>query len=90
MSIDARIAGVTVFSNNGRLQLKLLLESREEGGYPGQPALTIVNPPDVSPDLLSSLIGTEIWGGANDILVGDTIWAKRLSYTTIELVEVEE
>lgn len=113
MSIDARIAAVTVIApehcntcngtgkdptdswddcpschgatrDNPRVRLKL--EPRERGGCAGQPVLTIVNPPSTQPEVLAGLIGTEIWGNASSIMVGDTLWAKRIGYTRIELV----
>ena len=112
MSIDARIAAVTVISpshcptcegsgkdpesswdacpschgatkDNPVVSLKL--EPRERWGRAGQKVLIVVNPPTVDPAVLSSLIGTEIWGGSNDIMVGTRRWAKRIGYTRIEL-----
>jgi hypothetical protein len=49
--------------------------------------LTIVNPPTVDPAVLAGLIGTEIWGGAGYIMVGDRKWADRIMYTKIQLVD---
>jgi len=113
MSIDARIAAVTVISPehcdmcNGtgkdpetnwdncprchgatkeKPKVRLKLEPRERGGLAGQSVLTIVNPPTVDPNVLAGMIGTEIWGGSVEIMVGDRRWAKRIGYTQIELV----
>lgn len=114
MSIDARIAAVTVIApshcetcsmtgkdpedswndcptchgateHSPRVRLKL--EPREEGGLAGQDVLTVVNPPTVDPAVLAGLIGTEIWGGAGYIMVGDRKWADRIMYTKIQLVD---
>ena len=67
-------------------RVRLKLEPRERGGLAGQPVLTIVNPPTLDPHVLAGMIGTEIWGGSGDIMVGDRRWAKRIGYTRIELV----
>lgn len=115
MSIDARIAAVTVIapkhcdtcdstgedpdspwdecpSCHGATQenpiVRLQLEPREKFGIAGQSVLTIVNPPTVDPEILSALIGIEIWGGSGDIMVGDNKWAERVSYTKISLTGV--
>jgi len=66
--------------------VRLKLVARETGGVPGQDVLTIVNPPTLDPDYLSGLIDTEIWGGANEIMIGEKRWAKRIGYTRIELL----
>lgn len=114
MSIDARIAAVTVVSpshcdtckgtgkdpeNNwdwcptchGATEevpaVRLHLEPRELGGCAGQPVLTIVNPPSTDLGFWPGLVGTEIWGGAGEIMVGEKVWAKRVGYTRIELVD---
>ena len=111
MSIDARVAGVTVISpshcdacsGSGHAdgdvcgvcygatvdapRVVLRLEPRKSGTLAGQSSLTIVNPPSVDPKILASMIGTEIWGGSGDIMVGQRRWAKRIGYTQIELVE---
>ena len=71
-------------------QVRLQLGPREKGGIAGQDVLTIVNPPTIDPEALSGLIGTEIWGGAGCIMVGDRKWANRIMYTRIELIEPEQ
>ena len=70
--------------NDPRVRLKL--EPRKQGGVAGQNTLTIVNPPSVDPEVLESLIGTEIWGGSGEIMIGEQRWAKRIGYTQIELM----
>lgn len=67
-------------------RVRLKLEPREHGGLAGQSTLTIVNPPSVDPEVLAGLIGTELWGGSGEIMVGDRKWANRIGYTRIELV----
>ena len=113
MSIDARIAAVTIIapdrcatchgtgkyfktnwddcpSCHGASKnypgVRIHLVAREHDGVAGQNVLTIVNPPTLDPDVLAGMIGTEIWGGSGDIMVGDTKWANRIGYTRIELV----
>ena len=66
--------------------VRIHLVAREPGGVAGQDVLTLVNPPTLDPDYLAGMIGTEIWGGSEYIMVGDTKWAKRIRYTRIELV----
>jgi hypothetical protein len=112
MSIDARIAAVTVITGeycdvcNGdgkdpednwddcpvchgatktNPRVRLNLEPREVGGVAGQPVLTIVNPPTTDALVLAGMVGTEIWGGGSEIMVGDRKWANRIGYTQIEL-----
>lgn len=70
-------------TSTGKRALRLHLEAREPGGLPGQRVLTVVNPPEGD---MSGLVGTEIWGNASEIMVGDTKWAKRIGYTRIELI----
>ena len=79
MSIDARIVGVRVVDG----ETKLTLEPRDpRGTAAGQHTLVIDNPPADC----SGMIGTEIWGSADTIMVGTTPWAKRIGYTHIELL----
>jgi len=82
MSIDARIEAVNISGST----VKLHLVPREHDGCAGQSELTIVNPPTLNKNHLSSMIGTEIWGGSGDVLVGDRKWAKRIGYTKIKLI----
>lgn len=67
-------------------QVRLHLVPRKEGGVAGQSVLTIVNSDTLDRDKLEGLIGTEIWGGSGEIMVGDKKWANRIGYTKIELV----
>ena len=81
MSIDARIIAAQLQGNG---HMRLVLVPREKGGVAGQGTLTITNWP-VGADPWG-LIGTEIWGGAGEIMVGDTRWAERKGYTQIMLM----
>lgn len=67
-------------------QVRLQLVPRERGGVAGQSVLVIVNPPTTEPDILAGMVGTAIWGGGSEIMIGNTLWAKRIGYTRIELV----
>ena len=64
----------------------LKLEPRCSGGIAGQSCLTIVNPPTLDHDLLSSLVGVEIWGNSSQIMIGKKVWAERIGYTKIKLI----
>ena len=81
MSIDARIAGLSI-SPNG---VFLNLEPRERGGCAGQQRMEILNPPN-PPTLLDVLVGECVWGSANQLLIGDTTFADRVGYTQLKLV----
>ena len=70
--------------DNPKVILKLV--KREKYGCAGQDSLTIINPPTVDPDVLAALVGLEIWGGADCIMIGNKKWAKRIGYTRIELI----
>ena len=84
MSISAKIRTV-IGNQDGTATLYL---DPWEDDPAGQPTLTIVNPPDGDIRTLArALEGQQIWGGAADIMVGTTKFAKRIGYTRIELVE---
>lgn len=70
-------------------KVRLQLSPREKGGLAGQRVLTITNPPTLDPEKLAGMVGTEIWGGAGEIMVGQTKWANRIGYTQIELIGEE-
>ena len=65
----------------------LHLEPREPGGVAGQSVLTITNPPTTNPELLNALIGIEIWGGSDYVMIHENKWADRVGYTRIRLRE---
>jgi len=71
-------------TSTGKKCLRLHLEAREPGAVAGQSVLTVVNPPEGD---MGGLVGTEIWGNASQIMVGDKLWAKRIGYTRIELIQ---
>ena len=70
-------------AGGGKSQLRLHLSPRESGGCAGQEVLTIVDPTEAD---YRGLIGTEIWGGSGDIMIGEKRWAKRIGYTRIKLI----
>lgn len=78
MSIDAKIELVT-YEQDGTVRLHLGPRTKRDG--PGQPVLTVLNPKP----RMEVLEGMDIWGNANVIMLGDTHWADRESYTTIRL-----
>ncbi len=65
----------------------LRLVARDPGGVPGQSQLAIVDPPELSPDEWRGLVGVEIWGSSDCIMIGTTKWADRISTTRIRLVD---
>lgn len=77
MSIDAVISDVSR-NPDGTATLHLMPRGNS---LVGQPRLTVENPPAN----LEASIGTEIWGGCSEIMVGDTRWADRIGYTRIRL-----
>jgi hypothetical protein len=83
MSIDARIELVT-YEADGTATLHLGPRDKRNG--PGQPSLTVLNP---SPGM-EVMEGMEIWGGASSIVVGETVWAERIGYTSIRWKEPKE
>jgi hypothetical protein len=81
MSIDAKIELVT-YESDGTVKLHLgPRDPNDRSG--GQDALTVVNP---KPGM-EVMEGECIWGGANQIMYRDTLWADRLGYTRIRLRE---
>lgn len=80
MSIDARIAGVTI----ARDGVFLNLEPREPYGHAGQQRMEILNPPE-PPTLLEVMVGECVWGSASQLMIGDTKFADRVGYTQLKL-----
>lgn len=80
MSIDAVITDVE-YEKDGTCRLDLGPRGTLNGSG-GQKSLYVTNP---KPNM-DACVGTEIWGGSGSIMVGDTLWARRNSYTEIELV----
>jgi hypothetical protein len=87
MSIDARVDDVTVHASGaGELRLKDRPgrpgRGPQDAGIAGQTVLFFDRcPPDVW-----KLEGKDIWGGANNIMLGDVEIAEREGYTKIRFV----
>jgi hypothetical protein len=83
VSISAVIMGSDVY-DDGTVGLAL-------GPYKDDPAgqscLIVLNPPENVDAFRRSVLGQQIWGSANTIMVGNTVWATREGYTRIRLVE---
>ena len=79
MSIDARVERVA-YEPDGTVTLHLV--DRDSKSCRGQSQLTVVNP---QPGM-DAMEGVCIWGNASKLYVRDTLFANRVSYTTIELV----
>lgn len=87
MSIDARVDDVTVHASGaGELRLKDRPgkpgRGPEGSGIAGQTVLFF----DSSPPDVWKLAGQEVWGGANDVMLGDVRIAEREGYTKIKFV----
>ena len=83
MAIQATIEGAKL-NDDGTVRLNL---GKLDDGGPGQDFLTVVNPPADTRSFMNAVIGLPIWGGASEIMVRDTKWAERVTYTEIKLVD---
>lgn len=85
MAIDARITGLS--ETTGVREVHASLVDRDKASAAGQTKLRILNPPDNwTKSVLPDLIGCEVWGNANELYLGDTRFAFRISYTSLYLV----
>lgn len=88
MSIDARVTGVS-FDRDGTGRLTLEDRPAKPGGHPGiagQKSLSFTS----APDIVTNLIGLNIWGGSDSILLGEHEIAERWGYTRIKFVSPRE
>lgn len=81
MSIAARIHSARMEAEG----VRIFLGPIRRGEVAGQRSLLITNWPEGANP--AGLVGTDIWGGSDAIMVGETKWAHRRGYTRIELVE---
>lgn len=89
MAISAVVQGITVLPD-GTVRLALgAVEGGEPGDSPGQETMIVVNPPS-PPDLLRGLIDCIIWGGSDELLIGETVFAERIGYTRLRLLASNE
>lgn len=63
--------------------MKIFLVSRKTSAPAGQQALLINNWEAGQP--IEGLVGVEICGGSDCIMIGDVRWAERINATTIRL-----
>jgi hypothetical protein len=56
----------------------------------GQTRLRLLDPPSIESAYYSALEGVRIWGNAQQILIGDRVFADRVGYTQIRLKEVQQ
>ncbi len=79
MSIDARITAVR-YNDDGTATIDL--EPADDTRAPaGQERLIVVNPRSH----MDALVGVQVWGSANTIMVRDTVFADRLGHIRIRL-----
>lgn len=81
MSISAVIIGSDVLVG-GEVSLEL---GPYKGDGPGQKQLIVVNPPENVEAFQHAVLGQQIWGSNNTIMVRNTTWAYREGYTRIWL-----
>jgi hypothetical protein len=85
VAIDARITGLS--ETAGVREVHASLVDRDKNSAAGQTKLRILNPPNNwAKSSLPDLIGCEVWGNANELYLGDTRFAFRISYTSVYLV----
>jgi hypothetical protein len=85
VSIDARVKTVFLLESTGGY-LELIDrpgKGEESDGIAGQRRLHF----DVAPEEVTALNGLDIWGSANNIMLGDVEIAKRNGYTEIIFVD---
>ena len=80
MSIDARINDVR-YLPDGTAEL-ILAPADERRAPAGQPRIVIDNP---KPNM-DVLVGYHIWGGAGELMIGETKIAERIGYTHARLL----
>lgn len=86
MAISAVVQGITVLPD-GTVQLALgPVEDGDPRESPGQETLVVINPPS-PPELLRGLIDCIVWGGSDELLVGETVIAERIGYTRLRLLD---
>ena len=84
MAIDAVVTGVKR-NADGTATMTLGPRATPHGqSCAGQSSMTILNPPA---GRLDGMVGTEVWGSADTLMVGDTKWASREGYTRCRLVK---
>jgi hypothetical protein len=87
MSIDARVRAVH-FNEDGSGKLNLIDRPAHPGGTPGCAGQSALHY-DRAPHEVTALNGLDIWGGSEEIILGDIRIAKRVGYTRIEFVDDE-
>ena len=86
MAIDAKITGLS--ETVGVREVQISLADRDKHSVAGQTKLRILNPPsNWAKSSLPNLIGCDVWGGDNELYLGDKRFAFRISYTSVYLVE---
>lgn len=78
MSIDARVTAVDYLLDG---TARLTLEPISPRAIAGQPELIVENP---APHM-ESMVGTQIWGPSQCIMVRETRWAERVTSVRIRL-----
>lgn len=89
MAISAVVQGISVLGDG---TVRLALGPTDKGDpaeSPGQETMIVLNPP-TPPELLRGLIGCTVWGGSNELLVGETVIAERIGYTRLRLLDRNE
>lgn len=84
MSIDAFVSDVVVNDDgSGFLELSERIDCNGKFHGPGQQILNF----DESPSRVFYLIGCEVWGGSDFVMLGDCKIADRFGYTRIRFLD---
>lgn len=87
MSIDARVNRVVLYGGVGG-ELQLVDRPAAPGGVPGIAGQRVLHF-DATPADLYGLIGCDVWGSSDTIMLGEREIARRVTYTRIRFVEAD-
>jgi hypothetical protein len=84
MSIDARVKTVVFYGGVGG-EIQLVDRPARPGGVPGIAGQSVLKYTAAPPNV-GDLAGLDVWGGSNEIMLGDMLIARRKGYTQIVFV----
>lgn len=86
MSIAATVSDVREGDDPALILGPIGGDGPDRNDKPGQPVLHVVNRPCPP---LRGFIGMKVWGGAGQLMIGETQVAERIGYTRIRLKEAD-